>query len=1604
MTKRHLFSVIGIVLFYFVLVYPQIFVPGQIVRLSDFILPNFNNRTNLDLFLYSWMEYGFGIPNLPNLSMGIVYVLSSIVGAPQAQQIFGYAPLLIASLGMYFFLTETKWMKSRFGAFLVSILYVANWALLSDRASFFTVTGIMWTYASIPFFMLVSFRIFIENSINIRNTVLLSLAAWLGTFNNSQAIVFLGFILVPFIVHFGLERISSPERDLSGAFRQLALLLIGFGAVYFLLALPLWFPVIRSLMASGNVQSLFGSKANYLPGSPMYAAFFPKIVSPLLLLSGPVSPDNRFALLGIGMPIVMVAGILLENDRKKKLFALLLMSAVLLTSGWIRMVVKESRFVPLVYDFPLLGQLMQPLRNAFKYFLLLGPCLTILFALGVDASIQKLKANQYRMFSRQFGLSLGLACLAAFGIFAVIFNHGGRITQLSSIFMRGTNYSEQGGPHTTPFGHMDQLNRRIAKEINQLGGPTDRFLWVPNENEIWVEMTQASYNNVLSYPTALNLGRFQTEIAQAFADRDAVRLSKILSFLNIRFVVILKYLKQSGLPRIWGSQEHIVGDPAGFFAAFHNQSSFSLVKDSKYYSLYENKIAGGTGSASSLMYLDGAIESLRAVCNLSDFKPGKPFALLSAPGVHPMFLKDLAAGAMRPDAGSEAVVFDRLRIDDFALDLARNEALGGEKDNEVASVKPAMIRFKDSFSEKIKVIEAGRYEFWLAAGNRVLEDISAMKIDGMDFYFPKERTEVWRNVINIDLTVGAHEIELIPRNTKARRDLKGLGTLELLILNSEKLQSYKQKSSEASVRYYFANEGSETFIKRDFFVPRDGRYQFSTRLRSELNNIPFFIDGLSKTVMNSGKKVSGALMLFGEGFFLSEKMFYPLEKGTWRWMRTQGKILLINPAQYPISARVDLNVVSFGVGRRLAYHLNGEAIGQVFVGEKIKSKSILSMKGFKMIPEVGTASSRPVSFSESLVLKPGLNELVLTAEPGAGLLNEKIPLSVAVQGGVSFIEETGSLNSAWSNSPQFRFFQKDDQLMFDGAYDDGDKVAWVSRSLSPVNLFDYPKIEIDYTASSALQSMDIGFRVETGKPGAPLLFFTRRLPPPFLDGQILQFDLLDEVWKEDDAAVNPRLVGMDFVTHTAWDVETMLPRNSRAFFFIDGIRFKLRYSAMPVLAEETLEEVASDGPPDAFFFENDGRVITGLTTNDRWPESSSLKVTIPMDKRPDQARGLIIPVRLDNWDWQDVKLFIGWDNNADGRVDVRLPVGTRKAVSDWRSLRFSSTHEVSRPSGLRSWGMSEKLFSNFIFSNGKDFFLPAGENGFLRGFNSNVSGSISVKHDRVEIPVSSETGSVDKSEIYISPQADPSYFFHHFKDIFVDLENGPGVPLELDVFLQTSRDKGNLYKDVRKTNGFSIRRPMYVGARLYSQITTSQELPSMRVDGVAVQPTQKYFTGEGFRADYEVPMKKGMHRLGALRLGSIAIDSVEIAELSPQQKPADQDDFVLKKINPTKYIGAFTASEHSKVVVLNQSYHNSWRAFLLVPGQKKKQLGDHFQANGYSNAWRIPELAEHKGKPCKIVVEYTLQPLMTALIIVSMFALLICVWFVVARCCIKRTV
>ncbi len=575
-------------LFYVLFIYPQFVTPGAMLRMSDFVLPNVNNQTNFNLSFYSWSTYGLGQPSIPSLSMGLIYVLTKWFGAWVAQQFFGFASMLVASTGMYLFLVRTGWVRSRVWAAVVSILYVVNWAVFSyegDNAALLTITGIMWTYAMIPFVMLCGFRIFVQGRFSVYYVVCLGVASFVASLSNSQALVIMAGVMIPFVLYYVLEKILFVNGDPSKAIFRLITTLVGWGALCCLLVFPVVLSLVSSILLTGNVQSLYGVKAALTPHPGIYHSVYVYPISALLVLSSPREFTNVYELLGLAVPVLCVFGVLIENDRQKKLLGLLFFSLVLLITGWILLIIILPGGIAKIYAIPVLGQLLQVVRSPLKFFMFLAPFLTVLLALGITNVAPQKRSG--------FGGGLG-GLLILCAMIAVFMNHDGRVFSLRGTYVEPTvTRSAQGGEHGLPYGRLNNSLVQITHDLQAASGPAGRVLWLPNENDIWLQTTQISFENILSYPSSLTMGIYQKEIADAFADGTPTVLAKLLTLLRVRHLVIIKYSKQTGPPRIWGTPpwgEHIVGDPIAFLSFLDNQPAFKKVKEDDSYAIYENAL------------------------------------------------------------------------------------------------------------------------------------------------------------------------------------------------------------------------------------------------------------------------------------------------------------------------------------------------------------------------------------------------------------------------------------------------------------------------------------------------------------------------------------------------------------------------------------------------------------------------------------------------------------------------------------------------------------------------------------------------------------------------------------------------------------------------------------------------------------------------------------------------------------------------------------------------------------------------------------------------------------------------------------------------------
>jgi hypothetical protein len=135
----------------------------------------------------------------------------------------------------------------------------------------------------------------------------------------------------------------------------------------------------------------------------------------------------------------------------------------------------------------------------------------------------------------------------------------------------------------------------------------------------------------------------------------------------------------------------------------------------------------------------------------------------------------------------------------------------------------------------------------------------------------------------------------------------------------------------------------------------------------------------------------------------------------------------------------------------------------------------------------------------------------------------------------------------------------------------------------------------------------------------------------------------------------------------------------------------------------------------------------------------------------------------------------------------------------------------------------------------------------------------------------------------------------------------------------------------------------------------------------------------------------------ALILGNIKNPEV-LKNLACDEKQSDQNKkplLTFKKINPTVYIVDVNSSQKPILLVLNNSFHEGWKAFIVNESGEENQINEHIQVNGYANGWILPSM---KQSPLQVRLEFYPQRLFEIGIVISGSTfLIVLVWSLVQR-------
>lgn len=608
---------LALLAFFCLLVYPQVLPGSVILRQTDMYAPFLEPRMSCDLFLTAWSPVGGGAQNVPDLFLPFSCLLTAVLGTPLAQRVVAFAPLAVAAVGMYLFLSRTRLVENRWVAAGFGLLYAVNWAVLeTTQTSLLTATGYLVTYAAVPFVLLCAYGILLER----RRLVLRGMGLGVGLaaclLQNLEAPVqLLPLLLAVFAAFLFLWARESAREGWRPAARRALPPLGALGlavAVFVLAALPVVAAYARAFAAFGVEEGFaqrHGSKIFIPPNGPWFGRVYEDAASGFTLL---VSPSHAGLAGALGLLVPLLALVPLARSRRpahQKALYLALLVPVAAASWFTAQIVARTPLVDDLFQTPLVQVLLQGFRTPVKPYFVLLPAMTVLAAMGADDLLA---------WARDAGRRARPAQAAAAGVAAVVvlagvLSHAGAILHARDYVSPFTSHSTQGGPHEFPDGVVPDYFPVLAARFDAERAATEdefRVLWLPQESVPYITISYSMDPQSFLFPprnaTAL---AYVERLVQNATALPPEAFGSALSTLGVKYVVVLHDYAQPAEPAILYSgpdPQAILGSPARWRDLLAAAPEFTLAESTPRFDVFRNDAhpgnvyAVGAGLAAAL--------------------------------------------------------------------------------------------------------------------------------------------------------------------------------------------------------------------------------------------------------------------------------------------------------------------------------------------------------------------------------------------------------------------------------------------------------------------------------------------------------------------------------------------------------------------------------------------------------------------------------------------------------------------------------------------------------------------------------------------------------------------------------------------------------------------------------------------------------------------------------------------------------------------------------------------------------------------------------------------------------------------------------------------
>ena len=1002
------------------------------------------------------------------------------------------------------------------------------------------------------------------------------------------------------------------------------------------------------------------------------------------------------------------------------------------------------------------------------------------------------------------------------------------------------------------------------------------------------------------------------------------------------------------------------------------------------------------------------------------------------------------SGHSQQSAVNNQVLFSNSNFGDLVIDLAKAEAQPDSRQpfdklrtqSAVGSQMPILVKLNREGRGKFEIKEDGVYDIWLRSDVKGIEGIRAIRIDKETYPITKEDIKgKWLRVGSKRFKPrwwGQHKIKVITK----RPEVGGLQDIEVVVVSEGKRKVYEDllRSKELSYLFY-KEEGdssgtkvSKPIGKREFYIPKGGEYEIKALIKPKREKVRAYAineykDGISKDwnfktrnreqskIARESVKSIVPVFLFGETFYPPETFPYPLDVGMWRWMSNDGKILIFNPFNTPVNVDISFSVASFKEERELRIILNNEYLKTLILskpGEKVNKRFL---EEIEIIAHLSRASGNPQKVElKNVLLKQGVNEMLLKPIPSATPVGKgnKFLVSIAVSDNLRG-RFSNKLYDAplWSNRIEFNGKVGEKGLMLEDNYRVRDEeVAWVTRYLDRINLYDYPLFIMKYSWSdNQVQGMEVGFRIDIDGDGKEDHYFVRTLPDPISGVNRFEIDLLEEIRNifPDIVTKKAFLIGFDLFPHKRWGLDILSSTKKGIFSYqIMGIQNASKEASVVVLVDsESFKKLRFSEKVSYRLSQENRDLIVTIPLGGEKGVYRSTDIIIPIKYEfLNKNSTMILPFKVEDEGVENIILWIGYDTSGDGKADKFIPLGKKIPLFNWglitKDMKEPMTlYEAKLPSSYPGeYTTKGKRFNNIVVLKGGKPLTPTWDNDFRI-----TKEQVQVDGGKVVINLPREIApDTFRYELYYIPKEwiKNSNKFPGFKEYAFELrelmESLPGrttIPVELKFILE-----GKLAENLEseKDYKFYLKTPMYASSVLPSleNIELEKNLPFITLDSEKIVFKEQKIDKEKNEIWLEARLflEEGEHRLKVNEENALEVYLAEIKPTSILQPIASNlqpPKIEFKKINPTRYIVDVKGANGPFTLVFSESFHEGWKGYVRQSkvssqqsavktigyrletksepwsalwsawkdGGKRIEIKDHFVVNGYANGWIV---------------------------------------------------